>query len=475
MALQQRTKLLLKQRFAPVQRLCSELLEVPLADLDNRIEAEQEQNPYLEQEIELVETPIQFETTEKIGRRTDKGEFFDYWFQDDGDQIYRVSKQDDTTEKEYGSSFSVSLSEELLEQLRLTNVDQYEYSLGEMVIGNIDEKGYLQRSVDALADDYFFDKGEEVNIEKLHKVIRIIRTFEPAGVGARNLQDCLMLQLERIDGDSEELTLAKEVIDKYWDLFFKKNTIQIEKKMNLNQETFERILNLIHTLNPYPGHSEEGMADNSSILPDFKVWLSDGVVKFNLNRQYKRSLKVSKEGVRMLEKFQKDPDKHEETIKFLKNKIEAANIFIEAFNQRESTLERIMKAIIDLQYDYFISGDLAKLKPMKYEDIKNVTGYTESTISRMANDKYAQTHFGTFKLKDFFSNTLTNSDGEEISSEAVRNCMLSILDSEDKAKPYTDEQLAELLQEKGFPISRRTVAKYRDKLGIETASKRKNI
>ncbi|MEE1097408.1 MAG: hypothetical protein U0K83_03660, partial [Bacteroidales bacterium] len=248
MALQQRTKLLLKQRFAPVQRLCSELLEVPLADLDNRIEAEQEQNPYLEQEIELVETPIQFETTEKIGRRTDKGEFFDYWFQDDGDQIYRVSKQDDTTEKEYGSSFSVSLSEELLEQLRLTNVDQYEYSLGEMVIGNIDEKGYLQRSVDALADDYFFDKGEEVNIEKLHKVIRIIRTFEPAGVGARNLQDCLMLQLERIDGDSEELTLAKEVIDKYWDLFFKKNTIQIEKKMNLNQETFERILNLIHTL-----------------------------------------------------------------------------------------------------------------------------------------------------------------------------------------------------------------------------------
>lgn len=473
MALKQGNYQVLKQRLYPLQRLSSELLEIPLSELDARVEQEQEQNPYLEQRLEVLEEPQKLETTEQEGRRIHKGEFLDYWFQDDGEHIYRVSKQDDNTEKEFNRSFSISLAEDLLQQLQLSRIKESDYQIGELIIGNLDSNGYLQRSVEALRDDYFFEHHVEVTQEDIERVISLVRSFEPAGIAATDLQDCLILQIDRMSSDNPDIMLAKRVIKDYWNSFVHKQYDFIIKRLEVDSKTFERVLKIIQRLNPYPGRGEENEIENSTILPDFIVWYADKEVKFSINKQYKRNLSVNTDGIRLLAELEKKEPRDEETIQFLKEKINQANLFIEAFKKRENTLEMIMKAIINLQYDYFVAGEKSKFKPLKYKDIKQITGFTESTISRMVNKKYAQTHFGTFKLKEFFSYTLINADGQEVSSTAVREHLLEIVEKEDKKSPMTDEELATLLCEQGFTISRRTVAKYRDRLGIPTASKRK--
>ena len=475
MGLSQKLKQTLKQRIAPVQRLCNELLEVPLSDIDSRIESEQEENPYLEQDMEEEEQPVYFETTEQEGRRTDKGEFIDYWFQDDGDQAYRVSKQEDTPEREPISAEGGSLSEDLLQQLHLSHLDDREIEIGELIIGNIDQKGYLRRSVEAMADDYFFDTGREIEPEFINKVLKLVRSFEPAGVGATDLQDCLLLQLDRLSREDKTISLCRKIITSAWDLFCKKQYDAIEKKFHTSNDLLQDAIKQILKLNPSPGYDSNLLTDNTFIVPDFIVWQSEGEVKFRLNRPYKRHLKVSKEGQKLLEKIQHSPEKDEKTLTFLKDKIASAELFIEAFNQREQTLQKIMGAIIEYQKEYFLEGDTRLLRPMKYEDIKALTGYNESTISRMANEKYVQTHFGTFKLKEFFTNSLIDASGSEVSSAKVQNCLMELVQGEDKSSPYTDEQLTKLLTDKGFVISRRTVAKYRDKLNVPSASKRKSI
>lgn len=473
MAIKQGNRQIQRHKFSLLQRLTGELLEIPLLEMDARIEQEQEVNPYLEQNLELIEEPQIFETTEQEGRRNHKGEFLDYWFQDDGDHIYRVSNRDENTEKEFNRSFSASLTEDLLQQLRLSNISPTEYSIGELIIGNIDERGYLQRSLTAMADDYFFEYGKDIPKEKFDKMLTLVRSFEPAGIGAFDLKDCLMLQIERMKPDNPDIELAKLVIRKHWNAFFRKQYDLVIKRLGIDFKTFDRVFKIIKSLNPQPGYGDESAVDNSYILPDFIVWYANNEVKFRLNKQYRRNLVVSSEGKRMLEEEEKKENKNEETIRFLKNKIDSAALFIKAFEKREDTLNMVMKTIIDLQYDYFVAGDRSKLKPLKYEDIKKITGLSESSISRMVTNKHARTHFGTFRLKEFFSNTLLDASGEQVSSTAVRSCLVDVLSTEDPNNPLTDEQLAKMLSEKGFPISRRTVAKYRDKLGIDIASKRK--
>ena len=347
MGLSQKLKQTLKQRIAPVQRLCNELLEVPLSDIDSRIESEQEENPYLEQDMEEEEQPVYFETTEQEGRRTDKGEFIDYWFQDDGDQAYRVSKQEDTPEREPISAEGGSLSADLLQQLHLSHLDDREIEIGELIIGNIDQKGYLRRSVEAMADDYFFDTGREIEPEFINKVLKLVRSFEPAGVGATDLQDCLLLQLDRLPREDKTISLCRKIITSAWDLFCKKQYDAIEKKFHTSNDLLQDAIKQILKLNPSPGYDSNLLTDNTFIVPDFIVWQSEGEVKFRLNRPYKRHLKVSKEGQKLLEKIQHSPEKDEKTLTFLKDKIASAELFIEAFNQREQTLQKIMGAIIE--------------------------------------------------------------------------------------------------------------------------------
>ena len=302
-----------------------------------------------------------------------------------------------------------------------------------------------------------------------------MRSFEPAGVGATDLQDCLLLQLDRLSREDKTISLCRKIITSAWDLFCKKQYDAIEKKFHTSNDLLQDAIKQILKLNPSPGYDSNLLTDNTFIVPDFIVWQSEGEVKFRLNRPYKRHLKVSKEGQKLLEKIQHSPEKDEKTLTFLKDKIASAELFIEAFNQREQTLQKIMGAIIEYQKEYFLEGDTRLLRPMKYEDIKALTGYNESTISRMAKEKYVQTHFGTFKLKEFFTNSLIDASGSEISSAKVQNCLMELVQGEDKSSPYTDEQLTKLLKDKGFVISRRTVAKYRDKLNVPSASKRKSI
>lgn len=472
MAQSQRLRQIQKQRLAPVQRLCGQLLEVPLSELDARIEEEQQVNPYLDQELEAEEKPVDFELTEREGQRSHKGEYVDNWFQDDGEQIYRVVKSEEGGERE--RSASTSLIDDLMQQLHLNNISEKKYEIGEMIIGNIDERGYLRRSPEAIADDWFLNKGEDLNIEEVEEVWKLVRTFEPAGVGAIDIKDCLMLQLERTEATDEVTLLAEKIITNHWDLLCKRQFDLIRKRLNIEPELFNQALKKIHKLNPAPGYVDSLPTDNMGIIPDFIVrQTADGEIEFSLNRPYRRHLKVNPEGERMLARLEQKPEKDDRTIQFLKDKIESAKTFIEAFNQREQTLKSIMGAIIDYQREYFLTGDKSKLRPMKYDTIRQMTGFGESTISRMANEKYVQTHFGTFKLKDVFSNSVNTSSGEEVSAEAIRSELAGIIENEDKTNPYTDEELAELLQKKNYAISRRTVAKYRDRLNIAPASRRR--
>lgn len=472
MAQSQRLKQVQKQRLAPVQRLCGQLLEVPLSELDARIEEEQQVNPYLDQELEAEEKPVDFELTEREGQRSHKGEFVDRWFQDDGEQVYRVNKSEESGERE--RSASTSLMDDLMQQLRLSNISEKEYEIGEMIIGNIDERGYLRRTPEAIADDWFLNKGEDLPKEEVEAVLRLVRGFEPAGVGATDVRDCLMLQLERAEKTDEATLLAERILNSCWSLMCSRRFEQIRKRLNVEEELFSQALQKIHKLNPAPGYADSVSADEAGVIPDFVVHQTpEGEPEVSLNRPYRRRLRVNPEGERMLAGLEQKPEKDERTIQFLKEKIESAKTFIEAFNQREQTLKNIMEAIVSYQREFFISGDKSKLKPMKYDNIRLMTGYGESTISRMANEKYVQTFFGTFKLKEVFSNSVNTAMGEEVSAEAIRSELAEIIQNEDKAKPYTDEELSELLQKRNYAISRRTVAKYRDRLGILPASRRK--
>ncbi len=472
MAQSNKIKQVQKQRISPVQLLCGELLEIPIAELDQRIEAEELENPYLEQRLEAEEPPVEFETTEQTGRRSHKGEYVDYWFQDEGEQVYRIAKQTDEMEEHNSPFVKPSSTEDLLQQLRLSNIGSEDYAIGEAVIGSLDERGFFNRSAQAIADDIFLQTHVDVSLQSVERMIHLVRTFEPAGIGAKDVKHCLYLQLERM-GEEDDIRLAKEIITDYWDLFYKREYSMIERKIGAHSSLFAAALQRIRQLNPFPAHSEEAFWAVADIEPDFIVLQREGEVKFSLNRPYRRHLKVSSEGEEMLRRMEQSPQKDEQTIKFLQDKIERARNFIEAYNRREETLAVIMGAIVEYQRDYFITGSKFSLRPMKYEDIKQITGFGESTVSRVANDKYVQTSFGLFRLKDLFSNSLTTTEGESVSSEAIRSQLVNIIDSEDKNHPFTDEKLSELLLKDGYAISRRTVAKYREKLGIPSTSGRK--
>ncbi len=472
MAQQYKLKQTTKQRISPVLRICGELLAVPIADIDSRIEKEQLENPYLEQQVEEEEAPVEFETTDQSGIRSDKGEFIDYWFQDDGEQIYRVSNQREESERQDLRTNSISMTEDLLQQLRLSNITPEQYEIGEQIIGSLDDRGYFTRSPQAIADSVYFETGRDVTTEQVKWVIRLIRTFEPAGIGAKDTQDCILLQLERMP-EVDTVRLARRIAEDYWDLFFKREYSLMERRLGEEKEEFEKALLLIRKLNPFPRYGQEAFMEGAEIEPDFIILQRDGEIKFSLNRPNLRHLCVSQEGQQMLQQLEAAPQRDEQTINFLKDKLERAKIFIEAFNQREQTLKLIMGAIAEYQKEYFLSGDKQKLKPMKYEDITNLTGFTASTLSRVANDKYIQTNFGILKLKDLFSSSVINDKGEAVSSEAIRSMIAEIIASEDKTHPYTDQKLAEILSERGCSISRRTVTKYRERLDIPIVGLRK--
>ncbi|MCH8545274.1 MAG: RNA polymerase factor sigma-54, partial [Cryomorphaceae bacterium] len=372
-----------------------------------------------------------------------------------------------------------SFYESLQEQLGWKKLDEESLQLGIYLIGNLDEDGYLRRDLDAITDDLAFSVGIITTKEKLESLLKVIQTLDPAGVGARDLQECLSLQLQR-KTPTETIKLAQAVIDEHFNEFTRKHYEKITNRLNISEEQLKEALEQIGKLNPRPGNSiESGRTISQAITPDFIISINDGELELTLNARNAPELNVSNEYKDMLNAYKaqgKKKDKRvNEAAQFVKQKLDAAKWFIEAIQQRQQTLLITMSSIMNYQKDYFLSGDEKDLRPMILKDIAEEINMDISTVSRVANSKYVLTPYGTFLIKQFFSESMTNEDGEEVSTREIKKILEESIAEEDKRKPLTDEKLAKILKEKGYPIARRTIAKYREQLDIPVARLRKEL
>ena len=480
----------LLQKLSPQQIQLMKLLQIPTVAIEQRIKQEIEENPALESgedEFDQNENHDddfmndEYDETPSVeNERTDDDfDINDYIDDDIPDyKLYSASSRDEE-HKSVPYASGTTFRDYLLEQLGLRDITHKQYLIGEQIIGNLDDAGYLQRKPESLADDLAFLQNVSAEVDEIIEVLHIIHELDPAGVGARNLQECLIIQLNRKEM-CQEVELAILLISKYFDEFSKKHYDKIIKKLNISEEQLRLAMDVILTLNPKPGGStSETERANVYVVPDFYVFNDNGVLELSVNSRNVPELKVSRSYLEMLQDLSKSQDKlneqQKQTIMFVKQKVDSAKWFIDAIKQRQNTLYVTMKAIMDYQKDYFLTGDETMIRPMILKDIAEIVQLDISTVSRVANSKYVQTPFGTFLLKTFFSESLTTDSGEEVSSCEVKKILQDAIEAEDKRKPVTDEQLTKILKEKGYNIARRTVAKYREILGIPVARLRKEL
>ena len=473
------TKILqrLQQKLSPQQIQLMKLLQLPTIALEQRIKNEIEQNPTLEED----DSPVEDESIDNIednkeGDDEENDVFGDEdMFPNDDDIVsYKNNDGSEKTDKSQLFVSETTFHEDLISQLQLKPLSELEMIIGLEIIGNIDESGYLNRSIESIVDDFLFRHNIEVTVKEIEDVLAIIQTFDPIGVGARDLQECLLIQLNKKE-KTKAISLAKKVIKKCFEYFKKKQYNFIAQRLNCSEEELQEAIDEIIKLNPKPGNSLSTDVDSSiPIIPDFIVWMQNQKVDFQVNSYGNHKLKTSNYYENLLKTVsQSNSPSDKETATFLREKLESANIFIDALNRRSDTLYLIMKAIIKYQYEYFLEGDIQKLKPMRLVDIAEMVDLDISTISRVVSNKYAQTHFGIYKLKDFFSNFMLNEQGEQISTDKIKDEIVSIIRNEDKSNPLTDDKLVEMLKDKGYSIARRTVSKYRETLNIPVARLRK--
>jgi RNA polymerase sigma-54 factor len=496
------------QKLSPQQIQLMKLLQVPTATLDERIKEELEANPALEMgdnyqevfdlednssdtptDVKSEENNDSFESTES----TPDYEMDDYLVQylEDDPTSYKLKDENysDENEKAIPMAMEESILDELNKQEAMviweSPVDQI---IAKQIIGSIDEDGYLRREVSAIVDDLLFSQNMEVTKNDVLRILKFVQKFDPPGIGARTLQECLILQLEdkiAKDGSHKDPNkiVALQILNNHYEEFIKKHFIKLKKTYNLSDYELKDIIDEVIKLNPKPATGIEVVrADRTQyIIPDFIITNRDGELELTLNSKNAPDLKISDHFAEMLLGYKdnikagKVDKKAKEAILFIKQKIDSARWFIDAIRQRQDTLYRTMYAIMQFQLDFFITGDERRSKPMILKDISDVTGLDISTISRVANSKFVQTEFGTRKLKDFFSESVQTVDGKEVSTLEVKNILNEIISRENKKKPHSDERLKELLNEKGYDIARRTVAKYRELLNIPVARLRKSI
>ncbi|HVK97462.1 MAG TPA: RNA polymerase factor sigma-54, partial [Flavisolibacter sp.] len=466
-----------------------------------RVKEELEENPALELSDEthddsFEETKDEFSDTtpEEDYKETDGDELstddlyeninISDYVQEGDDDIADYKLRDDSygeQEEKTTMPYKVETSfyEVLEAQLGMLNLDERQSKIAEQIIGSIDEDGYLRRETSAIVDDLAFRQNVDTTEEEIEALIKRIQQFDPPGVAARNLQECLLLQLLRQKDEGRDVDLAIQALTKYFDEFTKKHYEKIQRGLNLSDEDLKAVMNQITKLNPKPGGdaSEVNKAE-SYVVPDFFIYNNGGKLELTLNSKNAPELRIS-EGYRdMLKDYDRGAKKdrrQKEAVLFIKQKIDAAKWFIDAIKQRQHTLLSTMTAIMNHQYEFFMTGDETSLKPMILKDIAEKTGLDISTVSRVANSKFVQTEFGTYRLKFFFSESLTTDSGEEVSTREVKKILSDLIEYENKKKPLSDERLTELLQEKGYNIARRTVAKYREQLNIPVARLRKEL
>ena len=473
----------LLQKLSPQQIQVIKLLEIPTMQLEQRIKKEIEENPVLELESDnpTVEEEADFGDDED-NRDVDNEEFsLDDYYEDDEIPTYKLNTNNYSKDDKYiDIPFSVgtSFNESLQEQLSLTDLSEEERQLAEYILGNIDEDGYLRRDLMSISDDIAFNLNMDVPEKQLEKILTVIQDFDPPGVGARDLQECLLLQLERKEG--KDFELARVIVKDYFTEFTKKHYEKIQSRLELSEEELKSSIAQILKLNPKPGSSYSNPLNKSNqhIVPDFILENIDGELSLSLNQRNVPELKINdayQEMLRTMSENQKSKKNDKEALLFVKQKIDSAKWFIDAIQQRQTTLLLTMSEIISFQKEYFQEGDETKLKPMILKDIAEHTNLDISTVSRVSNSKYIQTHFGIYPLKYFFSEGMQKDDGEEVSTREIKKILQECIGNEDKRRPLTDEKLAAILKEKSYNIARRTVAKYREQLDIPVARLRKEL
>jgi RNA polymerase sigma-54 factor len=473
----------LQQKLSPQQIQFIKLLQVPTAELEQRIEEELEINPALEEgdEQDGPEENFEEQETPEPATKEDEVDIQDYLGEDEYSGYKMQGDGDDDEDREMPIPMANSLHEQLMAQLDFLGLNEHQYTIGKQLVGSIESDGYIRRDLESIVNDLAFSLGIETTVEEVESILKKIQTFDPPGIAARDLQECLLLQLDRMDnGHDIDVAVAKKIISECYDEFTKKHYQKIQKKLDTEDEEFVRdAVELIIKLNPKPGGGgANAVVKNQYIIPDFILTNNNGKLELALNSRNAPELRISRNYTEMFKAYDKSDKrdkKLKEAVSFVKQKLDAAKWFIDAIKQRQQTLLRTMKAIIDFQYDFFLEGDETKLKPMILKDIANMINMDISTVSRVASSKAVQTDFGIFPLKYFFSEGISTDSGEEVSSREVKQIIKDIIESEDKNKPFSDDKLEKILNDKGYNIARRTVAKYREQLNIPVARLRKEL
>jgi len=475
----------LSQKLSPQQIQFIKLLQVPTAELDTRVEEELEINPALEEgkDEDKKDSEEEFEDNyEEESNFEEKEVNIEDYLNDDysgykmqGDGNY-TSEED---QREIPVSGGISLHEQLIAQMGFLKLDERQKIIARQLIGSIENDGYIRRDLEAIINDLVFSQNIESDVDEIEEILRKIQTFDPAGIAARNLQECLVLQLERKEHpDDVTVQNAIKILSECFEEFTKKHYSKIQKKLDLDEEELKESVNMITRLNPKPGGTSDGLVKTQYIIPDFILTNTDGKLEISLNSRNAPELRISRSYSEMFDAFEKSDKKDKklkDTVTFVKQKLDSAKWFIDAIKQRQHTLLKTMQSILDFQGDFFYEGDETKLKPMILKDIAERIEMDISTVSRVANSKSIQTEFGIYPLKYFFSEGISTDSGEDVSNKEVKSVLQSLVDNESKKRPLSDDKLVKMLNDKGYNIARRTVAKYREQLQIPVARLRKEL
>ncbi|MAH20342.1 MAG: RNA polymerase sigma-54 factor [Flavobacteriaceae bacterium] len=475
----------LSQKLSPQQIQLMKLVQLPTQAFEERIKQELEENLALERGKEGVTEDFEegysneeFDDNTQIN--TEDINVDDY-LSDDEIPDYRLHANNyssDQDDKSIPYASGSSFTQQLTDQLNTYRLEEQEYLIAKFLIGSIDESGYMRRPLLDLTDDLAFTQNIYTDVETIEKVLKVVQQLDPAGVGARDLQECLLIQLQR-KAQTPQTELAGLIVGKTFEKFTKKHYLKLQKKFNITENQLKGAIQEIERLNPKPGSSfSNNLRSVEHVVPDFTIKIVDGVLSLTLNARNAPELHISKSYSEMLLGYKASKEKskaQKEAVQFIKQKLDSAKWFIDAIRQRQQTLYVTMSAIMQYQKAYFLSGDEEQLRPMILKDIADETEMDISTVSRVANSKYVNTPYGTKLIKEFFSESMTNDQGEEVSTREIKSILKTVIVEEDKKKPLTDEKLAKILKEKGYPIARRTVAKYREQLEFPVARLRKEI
>ena len=483
--LKQHLQLKLSQKLSPQQIQLMKLIQLPTMAFEQRLKEELVENPALETGREESESAHDdydndtFEDNDNQSIETDDINIDEY-LSDDEMPDYKLQSNnysDDDEEREIPFAAAVSFHQDLINQLNTFLISEDDRAIAEFLVGSIDDMGYLRRSTQDLVDDLAFTQGIYTDENTVERVLTIIHQLEPAGVGARDLQECLLLQL-KAKTPTKSVELAIEIIEDQFDAFTKKHYDKLLVRFDVDREELKKAIEEIEKLNPKPGGSFDTNRTVEHIIPDFIIRINDGELELSLNGRNNPELHVSRDYKDMLQTYKDTREKsaqQKDAVQFIKQKLDSAKWFIDAIKQRNETLLVTMSAIMQYQEEYFLTGDETVLKPMILKDIADMIGLDISTVSRVANSKYVDTPYGVKLLKDFFSEAMKNDQGEDVSTIEIKKILQNVIEEEDKSKPLPDDKLAEILKEKGYPIARRTVAKYREQLDIPVARMRKKI